>query len=212
MTVPLSEDFFLEIESHFALRRNSPFIFNAKDWALMKEWHDTGVPLAVVIEAMDQVFEKNESSGRRKTISSLSYCKHAVKDLWQERKELYIGGGDETPESDAGPMLEALASAIEAASAPPAVLSETARRVRELAALKSVPTIEEALIDLEHELIEQVVTSLAPDDRAELQSDITRSLGDTSRLNEKTRARTEEANLRRLVRDRFLLPRLTLFR
>ena len=39
---------------------------------------------------------------------------------------------------------------------------------------------------------------------------ITRALGD-AKLDAKTRARTEAANLRRLVRDRFGLPRLTLF-
>jgi len=42
-------------------------------------------------------------------------------------------------------------------------------------------------------------------------ADIASALGDTSRLDEKTRARTEEANLRRLVREKFGLPRLTLF-
>lgn len=210
--MPLSEDFFLEIESHFVLRRNSPFIFNAKDWMLMKEWHDSGVPLAIVIEAIDQVFDKNEASGRPKTISSLSYCKHAVKDLWNERKELFIGGHDVTPESGAEVMLEALAGDVAAAAAPPEIATEFATRVRALARENSVPAIEEALIELERELIERVVASLPSGDRAALQDEITRSLGDTSKLNEKTRARTAEANLRRIVRDRFALPRLTLFR
>ena len=71
-------DYFLEIEAHFALRRNTPFILSAKDWALMQKWRAEGIPLPVVIEAIDSVFEKNETSGRRKVISSLSYCRHAV--------------------------------------------------------------------------------------------------------------------------------------
>ena len=76
MTVsPVAGDYFLEIESHFAAKRATPFILNAKDWALMKKWFDDGIPLTVVIEAIDSVFEKNETSGQRKMISSLSYCR-----------------------------------------------------------------------------------------------------------------------------------------
>jgi hypothetical protein len=45
----------------------------------------------------------------------------------------------------------------------------------------------------------------------DLRREISASLGNTSRLDEKTRARTEEANLRRFIRERFDLPRLTLF-
>lgn len=177
------------------MRRNTPFILSAKDWTLMKKWRDDGVPLPVVIEAIDTVFEKNEASGRRKVISSLSYCRHAVKELWEERKNLFVGGGEQTPESSPSEMLEALAQQVPA---------EFADRVRTLATLKSVPKIEEALIELEREMLEQ----LADDS---LRADARTSLGDTSKLDEKTRARTEEANLRRLIREKYALPRLTLF-
>lgn len=190
-----SDPYFLEIEAHFALRRNTPFILSAKDWALMKKWRDEGVPLPVVIEAIDAVFEKNETSGRRKTISSLSYCRHAVKELWDERKNLFVGGEDQTPETSPAALLESLAMQI-----PPLF----AERVRALGTLQSVPRIEEALIELEREMLEALAD---PPLRDEARS----SLGDTSRLDEKTRARTEEANLRRLVREKYALPRLTLF-
>jgi hypothetical protein len=106
----VSTDYFNEIESHFAMRRGTPFILSAKDWALMKKWHGEGVPLAVVIEAIDTVFEKNETSGRRKVISSLSYCKHAVKEIWEDRKNLYVGAGETTPERAVADALEALAA------------------------------------------------------------------------------------------------------
>ncbi|HUP45035.1 MAG TPA: hypothetical protein VM779_05940, partial [Thermoanaerobaculia bacterium] len=117
---PPADDYFLEIEGHFAMRRNTPFILSAKDWALMKKWREEEIPLPVVLEAIDQVFEKNETSGRRKVISSLSYCRHAVKELWSERRELYAGGADAGPEENPAPMLEALAAHIERGEAPPA--------------------------------------------------------------------------------------------
>ena len=196
-----AEDYFLEIEAHFAFRRNTPFILSAKDWALMRKWHEEGVPLPVVIEAIDSVFEKNETSGRRKVISSLSYCRHAVKELWDERRDMYVGGSDVTPEASPEARLEALAQR----------LSEPfASRVRALSRERSVPKIEEQLMEIERELIETLIAS-SMDEVDSLRRDIAASLGDTSKLDPKIRARTEEANLRRLIREKFDLPRLTLF-
>lgn len=187
----MSTDYFTDIEAHFALRRGTPFVLSAKDWALMKEWHDGGIPLPVVIEAIDAVFDKQDAKSRK--INGLRYCRHAVKELWNERRELQIGAAESAPEENVEPLLEALASAV-----PP----ELAPRIRELAALKSVPRIEEKLIELEEELL----SSLANDELREE----ARRLASVAQ-DEKMRARTEEATLKRLVRETFDLPRLTLF-
>ena len=198
-----AQPYFEDIEAHFAARRGTPFILSAKDWVLMKSWHDEGVPLPVVIEAIDSVFEKNETSGRQKKINSLSYCRHAVKELWKERKEMLVGAAGETPEAAPGPLLDALALQLEGVPA----VAAFAPRVRALAAEKSVPRIEEKLMELERELLDAVI---AAEDVAAIRAEIAASLAG-AKLDEKTRARTEEANLRRLVRERFGLPRLTLF-
>jgi phenylalanyl-tRNA synthetase beta subunit len=199
-------DYFLEIEAHFARRRNTPFILSAKDWALMQRWKEEGIPLPIVIEAIDSVFEKNETSGRRKVISSLSYCRHAVKEIWNDRKELQVGAGSETPEAAPEQILNRLADALEQS-----VAARVAESVRELAIEKSVPRIEERLIEIEHDLIEEVMRTLPAGEADALRREVVSALGDTSRLDQKTRQRTEEANLRRVVRAKFGLPRLTLF-
>jgi hypothetical protein len=200
------ETYFQEIEAHFALRRGTPFILSAKDWALMKKWQEDGVPLPIVIEAIDAVFEKNETSGRKKVISSLSYCRHSIKELWSERQNLYVGGGDIAPEAGPEALLESLAAQLETSE----IAAPFAARVRALASEKSVPKIEERLMDLERELLDTLIAS-DPASIEAIRADIALALGDTSKLDEKTRARTEEANLRRLVREKFGLPRLTLF-
>ena len=189
-----SDDYFLEIEAHFAFRRQTPFILSAKDWVLMQRWRAEGIPLPIVIEAIDTVFEKNETSGRRKVISSLSYCRHAVKELWDARRDLYVGGSETTPEASPEARLEELAQRLE---------EPFASRVRELARERSVPRIEERLMEIERELIESLVT---PQDIEALRLEV-----DVSKLDPKIRARTEEANLRRRIREKFNLPRLTLF-
>ena len=191
----MSANYFLEIEAHFAQRRGTPFVLNAKDWVLMKSWGDAGIPLAVVIEAIDSVFDKQEAKQRK--VNGLAYCKYAVKELWDERRELLIGGQENSPEEEVVPRLSALAEVLQP------LAPEFAVRVRELVSEKSVPRIEERLMELEHDLIESLLPQ-AEELRAEA-----RAL--TSGADEKTRVRTEEAHLRRLVRERFALPRLTLF-
>ena len=186
----MSAEYFTDIEGHFAMRRGTPFVLSAKDWALMQEWKAAGIPLPVVIEAIDAVFDKQETKGRK--INGLRYVRHAVKELWDERKELQIGAAEAAPEEDPQPLLDALAEAVPAQFAP---------RIRELIAEKSVPRIEEKLIELEEELL----SSLATEELREK----ARSLA--AGADEKTRARTEEATLRRLVREQHGLPRLTLF-
>ncbi|HET8798079.1 MAG TPA: hypothetical protein VFO89_10355, partial [Thermoanaerobaculia bacterium] len=189
-------EYFEEIEAHFARRRGTPFVLNAKDWALMKSWHEAGIPLPVVIEALDSVFDKREAQGKK--VNSLSYCRHAVKELWDERKELQIGAEGAAPEESPQALLDALAQKFE--SSPHEAVRAFASRVRALAGAQSVPRIEEKLVELEQELVD----ALASDDlRAEAQT-LSATAG------EKTRARTEAAHLRRLVRERFEVPRLTL--
>ena len=85
-----------------------------------------------------------------------------------------------------------------------------AGRVRALGSEKSVPRIEQRLIELEGEMLKSVMAT-SPEDIAEIRHEIAKALGNTAALDEKTRARTEEANLRRMIRERFDLPRLTLF-
>lgn len=200
----MPDDYFLEIESHFARRRGTPFILNAKDWALMQSWAAEGIPLPVVIEAIDAVFDKSAERGK-KIVSSLSYCRHAVKELWQERRELQVGAGANTPEEAPGILLDSLAGTLE--SSPHEVVREYGGRIRALTSEGSVPRIEERLIELEDELISAILSRA--DEAEALRSEA--AAIDLTRVDEKTRERTIHANLRRLVRERFGIPRLTLF-
>ncbi len=210
------DDYFLEIESHFAEKRGTAFVISAKDWALLKSWKEGGIPLPILIEAIDGCFQKNSESGRRKTISSLSYCRHAVKDLWEERKSLQAGSTGSIPELDPGAGLALLANDLEQAalnsktSSAAEALSATAIKVNGLnRKVTSVPDLEEKLIMLESALFELLRASLTPDEKAVLEQEASRALAGIA--DEKVRARTSDANLRRLIRKQFAIPRLSLF-
>ena len=183
----MSAEYFQEIEAHFARRRGTPFILNAKDWALMKQWAADGIPLPVVIEALDSVFDKREAAG--KSVSSLTYCKHAVKEMWKDRQALSVGS-DAVLEEDPSSRLAALASALESTAA-----ATFAPRVRELASLRSLPKIEEALMALEEELVGSLADASLREEAAALVPG--------------GEQRAIEAHVRRLVRERYELPRLT---
>ncbi|HEX8407328.1 MAG TPA: hypothetical protein VF883_00565 [Thermoanaerobaculia bacterium] len=193
----MSADYFLEIESHFVQRRGTPFpILGPKDWELMKKWSEDGVPLPVVLEAIDSVFDKREAKGKK--VNSLTYCKHAVKEMWDERKELQVGAEGLSPEESPQARLDALATVLESTPA-----ADYAPRVRELAKEQTLPRIEDALMELETLLIEELLLR-APHLREE-------ATALAAGADEKSRARSMDAHLRRLVREEFAIPRLTIF-
>ena len=213
---PPADDYFLEIESHFAARRGTPFIFSGKDWALMKGWKEEGIPLPLVLEAIDSCFRKKEEGSRRRTISSLAYCRHAVREMWDERKELLVGSSESVPERGAGGILEELAKGLAAAAAAAEtpelgrLLRDGAETVRALPAGEAVPVLEEKLIEVERTLLDGIVAALPPEAERELQGEVEKSLAG-HKLDPAIAERTRRANLLRLMRRRLGIPRLSLF-
>lgn len=212
-----ADDYFNEIESHFAHRRGTSFVFSGKDWALLKSWHESGIPLAIVLEAIDLAFDQRERSGRKTPVSGLSYCRHTVVDLWEERRQQLVGAAGSVPELDPVAAVAALASALDTtALANPGpvgnVLVETAR---ELAALtektRSAPAIEERLIAIETHMIESLLTAIPDSERRRMVESIDAELARYDIRNEETRSKTRDANLRRLLRRELHIPRLSLF-
>lgn len=212
---PPPDDYFLEIEALFSARRGTPFLFSAKDWDLIRRWKDTGIPLPIVVEAINTCFDRREKAPRPRAISSLSFCRRAVEELWQERRDLHVGAEGTVPELAPREGLIALRDElIERASVTDhAPLKESlegaAARISELAG-HSVPELEEALITIEEELFdgldERLPARLSDRVAAKLES----SLEGVEFKDRATRDRTRAANLRRILRRELDLPRLTL--
>ena len=212
---PSPDDYFLEVESHFSARRGTPFVFSAKDWSLLKGWKEDGIPLPVVLEAIDTCFEKKESSGRKGVISSLSYCRHAVKEIWADRQELQVGSSESVPESRPAEPLAELSRRLresESTAEPSAarVIAEAAGKVEAIPAGESVPHIEDLLMSIESDLIAQLEATLSPEQANAIRTEVETSLA-RHRLDPKVAERTRDANTRRILRTTFGLPRLSLF-
>jgi hypothetical protein len=211
------DDYFLEIEDCFSRLRRTPFVFSGKDWALMKAWKEEGIPLSIVLEALEGCFTKSAEGKRGRVVSSLHYCRHAVRELWGERKDLYVGRQESVPESDPKAALEGLRLALaESAEAAPLAVQMILRSVaEELAPLghaRGVPQIEEALLGLEDSLFEQLEAALPAKDREAIHLELDRQrVALPASADAAVVERTRRANFKRLLRTRLQIPRLSLF-
>jgi hypothetical protein len=85
-----------EIEKHFLVRRGSPLLLSPRDWALAVSWFEQGIPLSAVLSGIDEVFDRLEETGAARGIRSLSYCRHAIEERWEDaRRRLTVDGGPE---------------------------------------------------------------------------------------------------------------------
>lgn len=73
-------NYFTEIEEHFQRARGTGlFLLSPLDWALIENWKNAGIPLAVVLKGIDEAFEKwRKRNVRRRVVNSLAYCTQAV--------------------------------------------------------------------------------------------------------------------------------------
>ena len=86
-----------------------------------------------------------------------------------------------------------------------------AAEIRALGKGRSVPQMEEGLMDLERGLIRDLLELMPATERSSLELEVGRILAGFSNLDEETVRKTREANLYRLLRKRLGIPRLSLF-
>ena len=153
-------NYFTEIEERFQQRRGSLLMLSTLDWALIETWREAGVPLEAVLRGIDAAFDKRDAQAvrgtrRQRPINGLAWCAQAVLDATEQAKDASIGvaaahNAAEPRESGfeaarVARYLNRNAATLDAAAqelVPPAntAASETATRLRELAAALSSPT------------------------------------------------------------------------
>jgi hypothetical protein len=90
-------DYFSDIEDHFIRLRGKALFLDSLDWELIEQWKTAGVPLHVVISAIDEVFEKSRARANRRAIGTLRYCKPEVEARFAEWKESRVGAHESEP-------------------------------------------------------------------------------------------------------------------
>ena len=91
--------YFSEIEDTFIRRRGKHLMLSPMDWALIEGWKERGVPLHVVVRAIDHAFDSHESKKQKRTVKTLLYCQEEVEAQYAEWLESRVGSHDE-PEAE----------------------------------------------------------------------------------------------------------------
>ena len=85
-------NYFTEIEEHFQKRRGDACLLSPLDWALIESFHESGIPLEVVLRGVDQAFSKYEQRKKKiGKINSLSYCTQSILKEYEHLQQNLAG-------------------------------------------------------------------------------------------------------------------------
>jgi hypothetical protein len=89
-------NYFTEIEDTFVRRRAKHLFLSPLDWALIDVWKDRGIPLHIVIRAIESVFDvfDRQPPGTR-TIKSLFYCREEIESQYLEWLNSRVGSTED---------------------------------------------------------------------------------------------------------------------
>jgi hypothetical protein len=216
-------EFYAAAEAAFIRRRGTPFLLSPNDFALLKQWHALGVPLAAIEAGIDDAFTRREERSAVGRVNSLAYCRDAVLEAWERQVEASRGRGGPggAPEADAAAALSALdalsARLEDARRSRPDLDAPLASAVRSLERLsrsgKAPEEIEGSLARLDRRLAGELYDAFPEPERAALDAQIDGLLeraGAGARMDAATAEKTRKALSRRAVRERLGLPRLSL--
>jgi biotin-[acetyl-CoA-carboxylase] ligase BirA-like protein len=210
--------YYQEVESHFVARRGSPLFISPSEWDLVWRWEQLGIPLNVVKEGIDRVFERPRTLLKPRR---LSYCRQTVEAAFRRFREASLGA--RAPKSDgedsvAASRLEEIAARLmEAASARPALapLCETtiaAVRSLQKRAAESPDEVERELASLDAALLSGSQSLLDEDQRGALRREAESSLESyRERMPEKVYRAAVESSYRRRIRRKLGFPTLSLY-
>lgn len=212
--------YFQAVEEIFIRLRGAPLLLSPADYRVASRWHQQGIPLDLVREVLEELFEGRRRRGVKDSVSSLRYCAKAVERAWEAARELAASGHRlAAPELEVTPRLEALAATLERATteaeteAAPGLADELGSLAARLRSLTGDPeAVEAALARLDDELIEHAETALGLEARAALDEQLAGALaGLAARLPAVELERARRRLHRQLLRTRLELPVLSLF-
>ena len=219
-------NYYTEIEDTFIRRRAKNLFLSPLDWALMELWQDRGIPLHVVIRAIESVFDvfDKQPPGTR-SIKSLFYCREEVEVQYNEWLKSQAGKGQEagdegqetgfTPEAVAAHINDAIASLKNNnAESIREDLLRAAARLEELAAnlTGDAETVDATLGDIEKLLDRAMLTNWEPVHLKILEKEIAGQLrGYKAEMEPEAYKNTFELMLLKRLREEAQIPRLGLF-
>jgi hypothetical protein len=87
--------YFSEIEDTFIRRRGKHLMLSPMDWALIEGWKERGLPLHVVVRAIEHAFDSHDSKKQKRTVKTLLYCQEEVEAQYAEWLQSRVGSNEQ---------------------------------------------------------------------------------------------------------------------
>lgn len=85
-------NYFTEVEEEFVRRRGKPMFISPMDWALVESWKTAGIPLHIVIRAINESFDAYDARTRKyRKVNSIFYCQQTVETMFAEYRQSQVG-------------------------------------------------------------------------------------------------------------------------
>jgi hypothetical protein len=216
-------NYFTEIEETFIRRRAKNLFLSPIDWALMEAWQEKGIPLHVVLRAIEQVFDNFDKNPSPRTIKGLMFCREEVEAQYEEWIKGQAGnnGADAADEEHHSiefvcDHLAELVKAIKSVEQPE-LAEDLERACVRLDELRSnVPAdpefLDKSLSDIEHLLDEAILTRSNRDTFKSVEKEVSAQLRPYRVSMEKAAYdSTLRLMLLKRLREELGVPRLSLF-
>lgn len=96
-------NYFTEVEEEFVRRRGKPLLVSPMDWALIESWKTAGIPLHIVLRAINRSFDAYDARLRKyRKVNSIFYCQQEVEASFAEYRLAQVGGGSVSNVTQAG--------------------------------------------------------------------------------------------------------------
>lgn len=228
-------NYFTEIEDAFVRRRGKHLLLSSMDWALIESWKEMNIPLHVALRGVEKAFDSWESKPRKRTVKSLLYCQEEVEAQYAEWLEAQVGAGevvaDEAVDDGLPFSRQAITDHLQrgraqlvsiAQSEIDEQLNETIMRAVALldelqqefanTAAPNAQKLEVSLTGIERMLSESISTNISREQLAELEAEVKQQLKPyRSHMEPKVYEQTFQNLLLKALRDKFGIPRLSLF-
>jgi hypothetical protein len=228
--------YFSEIEDTFVRRRGKHLMLSPMDWALIESWKERGMPLHVVLRAIEHAFDSYEAKQHKRTVKTLLYCQEEVEAQYAEWLESRVGSHEPDAETDTSdsafpralvlqhldqslgifarlatePQLKA-DELTEALSRAGALLAEI-KNDYESASHPDSRKLEESLTGIERLLDDAMRVVTSEGEMAAMQLEIESQVKPYKRhMDKEAFAQTRDNLLRKRIREHFGVPRLSLF-
>jgi hypothetical protein len=123
-------NYFTEVEEEFVRRRGKPMLISPMDWALVETWKSAGIPLHIVLRAINESFDHYDARAQKhRKVNSLFYCQQAVEASFAEYRLAQVGGDSQPEPQSAADTTKHVAS--EKAAFPKEVILEFLARCEE---------------------------------------------------------------------------------